>query len=515
MACHYQRAIGAIMVARFFLFFFLLMILACPTFAADHPLINLLPQDPLIAVSWCEFSKTYETAMGLEAVKRHAQSKDKERFDKSKLALKLKARINDFSKFIGHDISIDDLKQLAGPHLAIGLYDIGELRFILLSDLDYTSQAALSYLTEYESLPTRKVGDRTYFVKDDPKKGLSFAIYKNEDFLAISNDISLIETTLSNLSKTESSQAFRQNTKWSYATKALPSLASRDSILFMDTERLKEDSYFRYYWVYNNRSEFSDYMAVVSGINLGENNLDEQRVVLGDFKKSEGRAMRLKSDKGAIVGTTNSDRFSMKDVSDFFSWPMEEIPQWEKGITGAIYFTSTHKDENGIIRFHKGAVFAADHTISLKEMAGAISRGATAKLLIVPDDFGFKDGPKGRLDLTPLPGFSGAYLAKDENAIFVANDPGTLEYLKEHFVPENDPKLRESIFIDLKNELPNWADGFSQMGPQAAFDQYAVGAFFAFELSGLLSSISAFETFRFESSKEGDALLIQKVEYGW
>ena len=496
---------------RLFLLLLLLGMLAAPGAAADHPLLSLVPQRPLLVLSGTDFSGTIGRLKSLDAYRRHSESKDREQFDDSKLALKLSARVEQFGEFVGHKIDFDTLLELSGNHTALALYDIGQLTFLLLSDLDLKGQAALSYLEKFESLDTRKVGQRTFYVKEDPDKGLSFALYRADDLLLVSNQVTLIEDALNLLEAGAPGQSYAKSEAWTAATEADPGLVQAPTVLCLDSERLVHDRYFKYYWAFGNRQQFLDVRALVSSIEIKNGSLHERRVVLG-AKEKPGNTLTAKG-LPAVWSEAGAGPDPAGELAAFFGWTLPASNPWTEAIQGRLLAVQAHPDGDNPVRFAKGAVLLFNGAPPIESLTRSILDGVRSQLLLAPASVSFTPEAKDVFAFEPLAGFPGAYVAAKGSMLVIANDRAMLSALQKKAEPAGDARIEEWVSLDASDQLPIWAKAFRQMGPEAAFDNHNTGVFFAIELSGLLDAAAAFRSFRLKAERLENGALIQQVVY--
>jgi hypothetical protein len=488
----------------------ILILLASTAQAAEHPLIKWVPGNPLVLVSGQDPAATFEKFQSLELVKTHAETKDRESFDDSKLALKLQARAKEFSEFAEHDLAISTLLELAGDHVTLALYDIGELRFLLLSDLSTAGQAALAYLDQYDSLDARTVGGRTYRVKEDPDRGLTLALHRSDGLLAVSNDITLIEGAL-RLAAEEPGDAFIQTSGWTEAIASEPATAEATTLIALDMSRLTEDRYFRNYWTFGNVKSLSDYVSVVSAIEVNGQEFSERRVVAG-AQKVEGRTLAAKGLPGAWWTQAGAGKDPSAELAAFFRWSIGSQPDWKEHLVGRLFAVRAIDAENRPLGFAKVAALATDGSLTAEQIAKAIENGAAEKLLIRPENFQF-DEQGEMLSFEPAIGFPGAYVMQKGSVILVANDQKALVNAAKMISAESDPAIEEATFVNLSDQAPLWAKAFAQMGPNAVFSDYEIGEFFSTELTGLLKAAGNFDSYSFEAKRAQSGLLIQNVRY--
>lgn len=500
------------MIKKILLFIFFIFSIFGIASASDHPLISYVPGKPLVLLSVEKLNGISDRLSSHEAVVAHKNTRDKERFDDSKLTLKLGDRIAGFGDFIGHKIDFKTLRQLSGDHTTLALYDIGDLRFLLLSDLNIKAQAALSYLDKFESLDTRKVGEKIFFVKEDPERGLSFAIYRSDNILLISNDILLIENALRIMENSREGESFEKSDEWVNSQKEKDVLFNSPMLIYLDMSRLLSDRYFRYYWLYRNQELISDYKTVVAGIDISNNGIREKRVIIG-VSPREGIVPVLKSSPFAWWCEAGPGRNPKKETSEFFGWKILETKQWKNNVKGRLLALQTKKDEHGIIYFSKGEILLTDGQLNSKMIADEIINGSKNDLLIKPENYQFMAGNDGLLYFEKIKGIAGVYIKENGNKIFLANSPRMLKEL-ENRVEIQSNNLEEASFIPMKNEFENWVNAFTQMGPDAAFYMLDIGYFFSSEMTDLLMAIGKYNKFQFEAHRDSEGRLLQSISYG-
>lgn len=499
------------MKQRIILIMFALILIAKSAVGAEHPLVKYLPSSPLLFISGEEIGETFRKLENLKAVKAHNASGDRQAFDKSKLALKLKSRIKAFGTFVGHDIDMKTFLELSGRHTVFALYDIGNLRFLMVSDLGVKGQGALSYLEKIQGFDERKIGDKVFYVKEDPDKGLAFALFKSENLIIISNDIILAEQTILNMENANDAAGFGQNEHWRLAESLNDAALESPMILYADMERLLDDGYFRYYWVFRNREKIKEFKAVIIGIDVSQNSITERRFVIEKGKDS-GLTLRLKEFFGAWQSLPGSGKDLCVELSDFFGWNIQSGGNWGGSVSGRLFAINAQKDKNDLVYFAKGVALLVDGNLTAGQISDAILAGIKEKLLIVPADLAFTKEKNGFLVLEGS-GIGNCYISRTDDMIFISDDLEIMRTLIGE-VEKNDAGIEEDIHVDLGKELPVWTKAFSQMGPSATFPRYDTGFFFYFEMTGLLNSMANFNKFTLTGVRKQEDVLIQTVVYG-
>ena len=489
-----------------------LLLLLTPALAngASHPLLRFVPGEPLVCLSFEDLPALYETATSQPAYQAHAESDDRKAFDQSKLALKLGDRIGEFGKFIGHDVNMKTLVELSGNHTVLALYDIGNLTFLLISDLDAQGQAALAYLDAFRNLDTRKVGEHTFHVKEDPQAGLAFAFHQSEGMLMLSNDITLLEKSLSLRTGDPRSDSFADSPMITKASSD-PGVIEAPAILVLDMEHLRDDRYFRYYWVYQNHRLFSNVDAVISGIRTDKANFSEHRLLLGTFPAASAIPRTEKFD-GAWWAASGEQNNAITEAHRFLGWPQTEAPNWEKEITGALYAFRGEQDKLGVVRYKKGVALLLASGNRDSDWTQLIEDASEKSFIIsnaVP-----KFRKEGELYISQGPkSMPPAFIAQRGNLLFAANDHKTIHDLMNQVQADQESGEIEIASVPLKKTIPLLNTALDQMGPRGTFEDYGAGFFLSEQFTGLLTAVGNFDSFNFNYKRIDDGTAVQDVHY--
>jgi hypothetical protein len=510
VAINFKRMIQAFAGKITFLFFIGALLLSSTAFCAEHPLVKYLPQNPLVVLSAEDFSRTYQSLTALPAASAHRDSADRQSFDKSKLALKFKERARELGEFAGHKIDLETLTQLSGKHITLALYDIGELRFLLLTDLNAKGQAGLDYLKKYDSLDTRTIGDRTYFVKD-PEKGLSIALYRDNNFMAVSNDISLIESALLARDDPNFESGFTKDIDWAAANESAPVILLKPTLLYLNMKKLLEDRYFRHYWVYRNLELLQNQQGVFVGLEMDSQRIYEKRLVIGPSRYS-GPGFSADDSIGAWWSTAKPTKPTVEMVREYFGWPQwNELSKLENS-NRLMLCVLPKKQNSGIISFKKGAVIHSDGDITAQGIGQAIISSINEKMLIPAPSIKLVLSRSDQWAIQALPELGGIYLAQKGQNIFIANDREYLQDLLKKVV-ETEKDIVESAFVPLDEPASLWGTALVQMGPTAAFSEYDAGIFYQNEIASILFAASKFKSFHFRIESKSEERVIQEVIY--
>ncbi|MCB9475952.1 MAG: hypothetical protein H6685_03715 [Deltaproteobacteria bacterium] len=473
-----------------------------------HELLDVVAGDPLVVLSAKDFSSTVASLRDTPAFAAHEKSRDREAYEKSHLALKFEDRLRTFSDFVGHEVRWETLMELAGDHLVFALYDIGELKFVLLSRMDTTGQAALDYLKPLDSLDTRLVGERLYHVKEDPDLGLSLAFYRTDDLILIATDIAMADATLRNLGPNKSPERFTQRSTFAMPANAAPDVTVSGTLLYLDMARLLEDRYFRFYWIFNNLPRQNDVLSVVSGITPTRDGYREQRVLLGPQRASVP-ALSIENFDGLRHSGPCADN-AKESAFEFLSWP----PKADDGAISCdamLQAMRAVKDESGLVRIAKGLALRVSGAADVTAIANSLAKSGNDAMLI-PANVA-ETTAHGDVTVVRNAMGGGAFLARDGELLFLANDEALLADLRKS-VTSGDGVMVEQSAIDLANQAELFAEAFRQMGPDGTFDDLGAGGFFAEELAETLDAAALAPSFTMRAWSIGDGLMRQDVAYG-
>jgi len=198
-------------------------------------------------------------------------------FSRSRLLLRLKAAGDQFGATAGFPPDVNFMRQIAGSHSALVLYDIGNLQFLYITTLPAAKSAQTLLWQTRAKFESRTVEGKTFYVRRDPdgKREVAFAVSGDQMLLATREDLIAGALQLMAGSKIP---ALDEEGWWGSAVKS--AAAAGDLRIVLNLEKIVPSPYFRSYWVQQNITELKGYNSAVSDLYRSGAEFREERVLI-------------------------------------------------------------------------------------------------------------------------------------------------------------------------------------------------------------------------------------------
>jgi hypothetical protein len=256
---------------------FTLIFVALPLLAQEEKaeLAGKLPPKAMVYLESGQLSAQLGKLMDSGFAGKFVKTQVYKDFTVSKLFNKLGDRIKSLEEATGFGFDLDNLRNLAGDHSALALYDIAELKFVLLTRIEQQKVMASSLWGLREKFETRKATaiGKDYWVKEDNGGRVSFAFAFHAGYLVAGTDLPNFEKTLELMGAEGDNLAASQ-----VFANALQSVSSLDDLLlYLDLEKIAATPYWKSYWVYGNQEELQQYQTAAITLKILATELEEKR----------------------------------------------------------------------------------------------------------------------------------------------------------------------------------------------------------------------------------------------
>lgn len=219
-------------------------------------------------------------------VKKLAETAAWEDFTVSKLYNKLSDRIAELEEATGFGLSLENLRAAAGSRSALALYDIGELRFVFISQLSMDRIAATALWNLREGFDERRTDDgRSYFVSEDEIGRVALAFAVSGDLFIVATDVPRFEQCLSLIAG--GGESLIADQRFAEAFAGLH--GDPDLRLYLDHEAIAATPYFRGYWFYGNAADLAGIsrVGITAAFNTAGEIREQRRIVRADPRPAE------------------------------------------------------------------------------------------------------------------------------------------------------------------------------------------------------------------------------------
>jgi len=465
-----------------------------------EPLAALVPGEPLVAVVAPDLPALAAHVRQLPAAEAYLQSRAHDAYQDSKLGLKLADRAKRLSKVAGMDLTLATLLQHAGSETVLAIYDIGELSFLLLVRMSPAEQAKLAFVERQADFTERVYEGRTYRAKIDLDADLAFVFYQQDDLLMVANRVDLIEQALQAQAKPTSLPRLVDAERYRKLLAMQPAAGEADALLWLDMAALRDDRYFRSYWAWRNFDELQPLAAALVGFDCDGKAMHEHRALLGAVPQAPAAGPAY--DGPGMVSYVAVDGDVEKTLGAHLGWPLTGAGLADSTAARVLVAEPYREAETGMVRLRLGAVVAVPDVqpAALLQQAADHTRRAMPHL---PASFA-PQNDNGVTSLRLAPELAGAYAARRDGLLFLANDRALLDRLRNATKP-GGATMRETLRVD--GEAANLLAEYLRQAGQMNAAQ-GVGATFTVEtLPLLLEAVGRFDRMNAATQAHADGWL--------
>lgn len=240
-------------------------------------LAEFLPAGAQLVLEARDFSELLSDWNSSAEKSRWLQSGNYRAFSRSRLFLRLSEVHSEFASGAGFRPDLDWLESVAGERSALGLYDIGNLHFLYVTELASARAVETVLWQKRADFDPRNVAGRTYYVREDEESGRVVAFASTDEYLLIATREDLAAGALAQMFE-EQDAGVRGEAWFRDAVEAAPEAGELRLALNLDA--LVGSPYLRSYWIQNNLPELRQYRSGVVDVHRGEGEIREERVFL-------------------------------------------------------------------------------------------------------------------------------------------------------------------------------------------------------------------------------------------
>ena len=246
---------------------------------SGEPLTRFLPAGPLLAVEATNFSGLLAAWNGSPERAAWLASDNYDAFSRSKLFLRLEEARQEFAAAAGVSPDLALVESIAGGESVLGLYDIGGLRFVYITELGAAEAAENALWRSRGDFEPRRAGERQYYVRRSAETGREAAFAVADDRLLLATDSELLAGALELLAGGSRPAASAE--PW-YADAVANAGVRGELRLVEDLAALTRSPYLRSYWVHDNLPELGQYRAGRADIRFAPEAVVEERLLVRD-----------------------------------------------------------------------------------------------------------------------------------------------------------------------------------------------------------------------------------------
>lgn len=256
------------------------MFLAAPllqqTASSELDIAGVLPPGAMIYLESRDFAGRLRDWADSSVKQRWLESENFSQFEKSRLYLRLKDRLQEFNTLAGLVVDLPLVRSLAGKQAGLGLYDIRNLEFVFVTRIPGSQFEQGPFFRQRPQYEQKSAEGGPYFARSGQGAAIAFGIRQGYFFLATSE--SLLRTALHNAAMASARERLSAEPLFQESQAALP--RSADLWMFLNMGLVQSSRYFRNEWLYQNFDETARYRAGVVRLSLQPDRYREERQFL-------------------------------------------------------------------------------------------------------------------------------------------------------------------------------------------------------------------------------------------
>lgn len=198
-----------------------------------------------------------------------------EAFIRSRLWLRFKDRLIQLEALIGHPLDGPSMDELAASTCALAFYEVGDIEFVYVAREDLETRLLQALGEMSGEFQTARHGDVSYRTVRDDLLGTELAWATSGGYLVVSDRENLLKETLDRIDGGGASLA--NDPGFRKVVDALP--PEGDQVVYLNLARLRDDGYFRRYWLQKDRTLLEQHEAFGATAVWEEGKVAEHRLL--------------------------------------------------------------------------------------------------------------------------------------------------------------------------------------------------------------------------------------------
>jgi hypothetical protein len=244
--------------------------------ASDMDIATLLPPGAMIYLESRDLLGQLQRWGDSSVKQRWLASANFSEFEKSRLFLRLKDRLQEFDSLAGLSTNLPLVRSLAGKQAGLGLYSVRDLEFVFATKIPSGAFEQGPFFQQRARYEQRSAEGGAYFARSGPNGAIAFATRGGYFFLATRE--SLLRTVLHNFSVAASLERLSAEPLFQESQTALT--RGGDVWMFLNMGLVQDSRYFRNEWLYKNLEETARYRAGVVRLAMQSGQYREERQFL-------------------------------------------------------------------------------------------------------------------------------------------------------------------------------------------------------------------------------------------
>ena len=249
-----------------------------PRQAIRSELPALLPPGANLYLGFTDLRTDLQRLSGSELWQTYDGGANHESFIRSRLWLRFQDRLTQMETLVGAPLDGPGMSRLAASTCALAFYEVGEIEFVYVGRADLETEL-LDALSGMEGrFQDQAHGDVAYHVVRDEMLGTELAWAVSGGYIVVSDRESLLQSSLDLIAGTGPSLA--DDPGFHEVVAGLP--VDGDQLAYLNLARLRDDGYFRTYWMQKDHAVLAEYEAFGAAVSWNQGRATEHRFLVHD-----------------------------------------------------------------------------------------------------------------------------------------------------------------------------------------------------------------------------------------
>ncbi|MCI0418158.1 MAG: hypothetical protein L0312_02875 [Acidobacteria bacterium] len=244
--------------------------------SSDIDIAALLPPGAMIYLESQDFLGQLQRWSDSGVKQRWLESENFSEFERSRLYLRLKDRLEEFNALAGLSADLPLVRSLAGKQAGLGLYGIRDLEFVFATKVPTSQFEQGPFFRQRSRYEQRAAEGGAYFARSGPNGAIAFAIRRG--YFLLASKESLLRAALHNVSVASSRERLSAEPLFQESQAALA--RSGDLWMYLNMGLVQDSRYFRNEWLYENLEETARYRAGIVRLAMQAGQYREDRQFL-------------------------------------------------------------------------------------------------------------------------------------------------------------------------------------------------------------------------------------------
>src|SRR5579859_5585131 len=255
-----------------------------PSAKQEETLARWMPEGALLFLEGKDFAGLLHDWTSSPEKQSWLRSDNYEAFSRSRLFMRLQAAQAEFATAAGVPPNTGFLAEVAGKRTALGIYNIGELEMLYITELPSARATENGIWQQRSQFEPRESAGEQFFVRTDPQSGRTVAFAVKGDYLILATRADLVAGALSAMKDETIATVDRE----AWFIDALKNAKDPGDLrMVMHLEEIAKTPHFRTYWIQQNITATRGYESGVNDLHRSAREYREERVLVRKSSESD------------------------------------------------------------------------------------------------------------------------------------------------------------------------------------------------------------------------------------